>query len=192
MLEGLLVDLIPYGDRCLELEHRWRNSEAWFWAAVGDRRLISAASTKRDQEEFAEWRARQSAPGMMFGIQTKDGRLIGDIGINWLLPHHRLAMLGAAICEEEYWGGGYGTDALLLIADHAFDWLDMRKIWLATMSLNKRVMRQMEKVGFTLEARRRESFIADGQRCDELTYGMLRENWPGRAAMIEKLGLKPR
>jgi RimJ/RimL family protein N-acetyltransferase len=192
MLEGLLVDLVPYGERYQDMEHRWHNGEAWFWATVGDRRLISAASIKRNQEERAEWRERQSSPGMLFGIQTKDGKLIGDIGINWILPQHRLAMLGAAISEEDYWGGGYGTDALLLVADHAFDWLDMRKLWLSTMGLNVRVMRQMEKVGFKLEARGREKFLADGQWTDELIYGMLREEWPGRAAMIEKLGLKLR
>jgi RimJ/RimL family protein N-acetyltransferase len=192
MLEGLLVDLVPYGKSYQELEPRWHNSEAWFWATVGDRRLFSADSIKRNQQERAEWRERQSSPGMLFGIQTKDGKLIGDIGINWILPQHRLAMLGAAISEEDYWGGGYGTDALLLVVDHAFDWLDMRKVWLTTMGLNARVIRQMEKVGFKLEARGREKFLADGQWTDELIYGMLREEWPGRAAMIERLGLKPR
>jgi RimJ/RimL family protein N-acetyltransferase len=192
MLEGLLVDLVPYGASYLEQEPRWHNGEAWFWATVGDRRVSSAASIKRRQEERVEWRERQSSPGMLFGIQTKDGKLIGDIGINWILPQHRLAMLGAAISEEDYWGGGYGTDALLLVVDHAFDWLDMRKVWLTTMGLNARVIRQMEKVGFKLEARGREKFLADGQWTDELIYGMLREEWPGRAAMIEKLGLKAR
>jgi RimJ/RimL family protein N-acetyltransferase len=58
------------------------------------------------------------------------------------------------------------------------------------MSLNARVMRQMEKVGFTLEARRREAVWADGEWYDELSYAMFREDWPGRAVMIERLGLR--
>jgi len=58
------------------------------------------------------------------------------------------------------------------------------------MSPNERVQRQMVKVGFKLEARQRETFVADGQRVDNLIYGLLREEWPGRAAMIEKLGLR--
>jgi RimJ/RimL family protein N-acetyltransferase len=68
----------------------------------------------------------------------------------------------------------------------------MRKVWLATMGLNVRVQRQMAKVGYQLEARRRQAFRADGQWVDELCYGLLREDWPGRAAMVEKLGLKVR
>ena len=190
MLEGLLVDLVPYGKAYAEQEPVWRNSEAWFWASVGDRPLVSKAAVKRHQEEREERRERHGWQGVMFGIQSKDGKPLGDMGMNWVVPWHRLAMLGAAIGDEDYWGGGYGTDALLLLVDYAFDWLDMRKLWLATMSPNERVQRQMVKVGFKLEARQRETFVADGQRVDNLIYGLLREEWPGRAAMIEKLGLR--
>ncbi|MBI5957694.1 MAG: GNAT family N-acetyltransferase [Chloroflexi bacterium] len=192
MLEGLLVDLVPYGDRYLEQEHRWLNSEAWFWAAVGDRRLITESTLKRWREENAERQGSQPRTRVMWGVQTKDGKPLGDIAMNWVVPHCRLSMLGAAIGEPEYWGGGYGTDALLLITDYAFDWLDMHKLWLSTMGLNVRVQRQMAKVGYKLESRRRQAFRADGQWVDELSYGLLREEWPGRAAIIEKLGLKAR
>lgn len=190
MLEGLLVDLVPYGNEHVEQESRWVNGDAWFWASVGDRPVLTRAQIKRHNEERAE-RSEQGRPyRVMFGIRTKDGKPLGDMAMNWILPHSRIAMLGAAIGEPEYWGGGYGTDALLLIADYAFDWLDMRKLWLGTMSLNARVLRQMEKVGFQLEARQREAYWADGQRADSMVYGLLREEWPGRAAMIERLGLK--
>ena len=192
MLEGLLVDLVPFGQRFLEREAQWRNGEAWFWATVGDRPIITRAENKRDHEERAERTAQWGSMRTLFGIQTKDGQPLGDIGLNWVLPHSRLAMLGAAIGEPEFWGGGYGTDALLLIVDYAFDWLDMRKVWLATMGLNVRVQRQMGKVGFALEGRDRDAFWADGQWTDNLIYGLMREEWPGRAAMVERLGLRAR
>lgn len=175
MLEGLLVDLVPYGKPFLELEHKWHNGPAWYWAAVGDRPIVSRAMLERWHQERAEARADHRRDRVSFGVQTKDGKPLGDIALNWVLPHHRLGMLGAAIGEPEYWGGGYGTDALLLLLDYAFDWLDFRKVWLGTMGLNARVMRQMDKVGFTLEGRQREAFVADGQRTDHLLYGMLRE-----------------
>jgi RimJ/RimL family protein N-acetyltransferase len=189
LLEGLLVNLVPYGDDYRQSEHRWRNGEAWFWATMGDRWLLSQDMIKRRQQEQDEWNANHTNHGVWFGIETKAGKPIGDIAINWVVPQSRLAMLGAAISETEYWGGGYGTDALLLIIDYAFEWLDFRKIWLATMSINARVMRQMEKVGFTLEARQRHMAFVDGVWADALIYGMFRADWPGRPAMIEKLGL---
>ncbi|MBN1679814.1 MAG: GNAT family N-acetyltransferase [Anaerolineae bacterium] len=194
MLEGLLVDLVPYGKRFLDQEHRWHNSEAWFWATAGEWVIVSRDAINRYRAEEAERRAeRHNIPSVYFGIQTKDGKPLGDIAMNWVLPYHRLAMLGACISEPEYWGGGYGTDALLLILDYAFNWLDMHKIWLGTMDINERVKRQMIKVGFVLEARERSFHMVDGHGwVDGLLYGMLRDEWPGREAMINKLGLKAR
>ncbi len=190
MLEGLLVDLVPYGKEFLEREPAWHNSEAWFWARVGDRMPVTAAAIQRHRQERAERQERHGSQGVMFGIRTKDGKPLGDFALNWVVPHYRLAMLGAAIGEPDYWGGGYGTDALLLIVDYAFDWLDLRKVWLMTMSSNVRVARQMEKVGFRLEARQREALYADHTWVDALVYSLQRFDWPGRAAMVERLGLR--
>ena len=190
MLEGLLVDLVPFGDQFLAKDYEWRNSSAQFWSNLGDRPIVSKAHVEARQREWLE--SDRPHTNVPFGIQTKDGIPLGYFGINWIVPHSRLAMFGASINDSEYWGGGYGTDALLLLADYAFEWLDMRKIWLGTMSVNVRVMRQMDKVGFTLEARRREGVYAAGEWHDELLYGLLRDEWPGRDTMIERIGLQAR
>lgn len=190
ILEGLLVDLVPLGDRFKVLEHRWENNESAFWSDVGDRQFLSRQVIQRRQEE----RAARPGPGMGvgFGIQTKDGTPIGIFFVGDIKPHLRLAMLGAQIGEPDYWGGGYGTDALLLIVDYAFDWLDLHRLWLVTMSLNARVLRQMAKVGFTLEARQRQATLAENAWHDLIFFGLLREEWPGRAALVERLGLGQR
>ena len=43
-----------------------------------------------------------------------------------------------------------------------------------------------------LEGRQREAAWADNGWTDMLFYGLLREEWPGRAVMIERLGIKRR
>jgi RimJ/RimL family protein N-acetyltransferase len=65
----------------------------------------------------------------------------------------------------------------------------MRKVWLSTMSLNARVIRQMQKVGFRQEALLRKGAHVDGQWYDEPIYGLFADEWPGYAAMIARLGL---
>ncbi len=192
MLEGLLVDLVPYGKPFEEKHAEWMNRESMFWASMGDRWFATRASTERYRRERQEREGQGPRLSANFGVLTKDGTPLGSFAINWLVPHHRLAMLGAMIHEPEYWGGGYGTDALLLIMEYAFDWLDVRKIWLMTMSLNARVLRQMEKVGFREEARQRDATLADGTWCDGVIFGMLRDEWPGREALVERLGLQAR
>lgn len=191
MLEGLLVDLVPYGKRFRDLEPIWRNNESSFWSSGGERYIASRASIERRNEQWAEEAERMGpARSVMFGVQTKDGTPIGFFALNWLLPHSRLAMLGARIGEREYWSGGYGTDALLLVIDYAFDWLDLRRLWLGTTATNARVVRQMDKVGFTLEARERNAAWQDGVWVDGLIYGLLREEWPGREAVLARIGLR--
>ncbi|HML24534.1 MAG TPA: GNAT family protein [Aggregatilinea sp.] len=189
MLQGLLVDLVPYGQVYRDLEHTWRNHEASFWSSGGDRPIVTHAELRTHFERRAEYQNRPDA-GVTFGVQTKDGTPIGFFSINWLVPHHRLAMLGARIGDPAYWGGGYGTDALTLLVDYAFDWMDIHKVWLGTTDANARVQRQMEKVGFVLEARNRDESLMDGVWVDGLLYGILRDQWPGRAAVIERIGLK--
>ncbi len=190
MLEGLLVDLVPYGKQFMDQDHRWWNNDSVFWSSEGEHNFSSQAQVDAEHREWAE--STKPHTGVPFGVRAKDGKPLGYFGINWVSYHDRTANLGASIGEPDYWGGGYGTDALLLLVDYCFDVLDMRKVWLGTMSLNARVIRQMEKIGFALEARRRQGVHADGQWHDELVYGMLREEWPGREVMIEKLGLQAR
>ena len=190
MIEGLLVDLVPYGTHYVDQEHTWHNSEAWFWAEAGFRPFRTKNAIRREHEAWLEQREKQPPNMIMFGIQAKDGTPLGDIALFEMLPWHRVGMLGAAIGDPAYWGGGYGTDALLLMVDYAFSWLDMHRLWLSTMALNVRVLRQMEKVGFAPEGRRRGMWYADGAWVDDVVYGVLREEWAGRAAMIEKLGLR--
>lgn len=188
VLEGLLVDLVPYNHVFRACDHAWWNSEATFWASMGERQVVTRAAVEREHREWVE--SDTPSTGVGYGVQTKDAKPIGYFGINFLSYTHRAANLGANISEPDYWGGGYGTDALLLIVDYTFHWLDMRRVWLDTMSLNARVLRQMEKVGFQREAVMRREALADGQWVDGVVFGLLREEWPGRDAMIERLGLR--
>lgn len=194
-LEGHLLDLVPYDARFVELEHKWENSEAGYWGDMGDRPILSREALRRGREE---WLARPGPRDFVaLGMQTKPGapepeKPLGGFYIGSITPHLRLAMLGAIIGEPDYWGGGYGTDALLLGVDYAFTWLDLRRVWLMTMSLNQRVLRQMAKVGFREEVRQREATLADGTLYDVVMFGMLRAEWPGYEAQAARLGLAER
>lgn len=192
MFEGLLVDLVPYGNAFQQQEHRWLNNESAFWGMAGDRLIVSRAAVERWQTERQDDGARPDGGSIWFGIRSKAGVPLGDIELGYISPHHRMSMIGVGIGEPEYWGGGYGTDALLLIMEYAFNWLDHHRLWLHTMGTNVRMQRAATKVGFHEEARRRRFWLADGQWTDDVIYGLLRQDWPGRETLVERLGLHPR
>src|SRR5512133_4129854 len=177
MLHGLLVDLVPFGKRVIEHEPKWIMGPAGWWGDGGNREFISKAKAEYWQQQWLEELEKGTATGFTFGIVTKDGTPIGDMGFNFMSPTHRAANLGAMIGDPDYWGGGYGTDALTLLIDYAFNWLDLRRLWLNTMEINTRVIRQMEKVGFTLEGRQRSVTFADGAWVNMRCYGLLRDEW---------------
>lgn len=192
MFEGILVDLVPYGKAFLEQEHRWSNNESAFWGTAGERLIVSKAVIGRWQAERQYDTARADGAPIWFGIRSKSGVPLGDIELGYLSPHYRMSMIGVGIGEPEYWGGGYGTDALLLIVEYAFNWLDHHRLWLHTLGTNVRMQRAALKVGFQEEARRRRLWLADGQWIDDVVFGLLREDWPGRDALVERLGLRAR
>jgi len=188
VLHGLLVDLEPLAPAFTDRMHDFWNNESRLWATMGEDGPVTRAEIKRQVEEWAQGRER-GYTGVHFMMRAKDGTVIGSIGLNWVNQWHRFAWVGAWIGDQDYWGGGHGSDGLLLVTEYAFQWLDLRRLVLGTMGMNERAQRNVEKCGFRLEARQRKGTVVRGEAIDSLLYGLLREEWPGRAALVKELEL---
>ena len=81
------------------------------------------------------------------------------------------------ILHPDYWGRGYVPEAARTLIDLAFTELELHKIELSCFGYNLQSQRVAEKLGFTLEARIRDRKDAQGNRCDDLRYGLLRSEW---------------
>lgn len=81
------------------------------------------------------------------------------------------------ILQPDYWGRGYVPEAARALIDLAFKELGLHKIELSCFGYNVQSQRVAEKLGFTLEARIRDRKDAQGNRCDDLRYGLLRSEW---------------
>jgi RimJ/RimL family protein N-acetyltransferase len=86
-------------------------------------------------------------------------------------------MLGIGILRREYWGRGYGSEAVSLMLRFGFTELNLRRISLSVFEYNTRAVRAYEKAGFQQEGRLRQALQRDGRRWDELFMGILREDW---------------
>jgi len=113
-----------------------------------------------------------------FAIRTLVAdQLIGLIGLYTIFQLHHEAFMGIQIGERDYWGKGYGTDALQALLRYAFDELNLQRVSLSFLEGNERAMRSYEKCGFRYEGRQRHAWAYDGRRWDELYMGLLREEW---------------
>ena len=186
MLQGVLVDLVPFREAFSSRQLDWLQGPMGEW--WGQDGLLSRSMYERRRQE------QQDEPSperfIRFGMLTKTGIPIGVFVLAQIDAYHRTAEIGAGIGDPAYWSGGYGSDAMLLLIEYAFRWLDLRRLWLTTMGSNARAQRQVQKCGFKLEgSRRRSVWDVHGDYQEFLYYGLLREEWPGLDVMVERLGL---
>ena len=80
-------------------------------------------------------------------------------------------------CTPTIGGRGYVPEAARTLIDLAFKGLNLHKIELSCFGYNVQSQRVAEKLGFTLEARIRDRKDAQGNRCDDLRYGLLKSEW---------------
>jgi len=116
-------------------------------------------------------------PRTLAAIARPDGTPIGWVNryADKDTPDERY--IGIGIAEDEYLNRGIGTEALWLWVDYLFSNSDFPRIGLSTWSLNPRMMHVAEKVGFVREGVLRQVREWEGERFDNLSYGMLRREW---------------
>ena len=176
LYRGSLVRLSDESPEVLAKAHvRWdRDTEQHRLADSDPAQLFSEKKLK----EFIEKRADDNQRSFRFAIRTlADDILIGGVGL-WINSWtHTDAWLGISIGERDYWGRGYGSEAVRLAVQYAFLELNLRRVSLGLHDYNERALKAYEKVGFKLEGRTRGDGMRDGVRYDSLWMGILREDW---------------
>jgi len=129
--------------------------------------------------EEEKWFERQleDQDSQIFAIETGDGVHIGNCGLHDFDWKNRRAALGIAIGEKEYWGKGYGSDAVRTLLGFAFGEMNLHRIQLEVHDFNSRAIRCYEKCGFKLEGRQREALFRNGSYHDSLIMGILRKEF---------------
>jgi len=89
----------------------------------------------------------------------------------------RTCEVGITIGERDYWGRGYGRDAMRLLCKYAFRLRNMEKVWLTVAGTNERGIRSYKACGFAEEGRLKRHIWLDGVHDDLVYMGIFREDW---------------
>ena len=84
-----------------------------------------------------------------FAIETPDGKHIGNCVYYTISKIKGEAELGIVIGNRDYWGKGYGTDAVTALLSYIFRQTKLNRIYLKTLNSNRRAQKCFEKCGFT-------------------------------------------
>ena len=176
----------------------------YFKKLVGDRIYLSPRSSE-DVEKFTEWLndfettdytgrsgilttldgerkylEENSNPEATFVIVTlEDNKMIGTVSledINWI---NRTATLGIFIGDKEFRSKGYGTEAIRLILEYGFKYMNLYNIKLDLMEFNERALKCYEKCGFKEYGRRRKCKFVNGKYYDSISMDILADEFTG-------------
>jgi len=157
---------------------RWNRNSEYFRLLHSSARPMQSpkAALKWMDEEVAE----MSPASYYFSIRTlAEDKLIGELDLDVVNWSARDAFVGLGIGETEYWSKGYGTDVMNVLLLFAFTEINLKRVTLTVSEYNPRAIRSYEKAGFRHEERKRQLLNREGKRWDELSMGILREEWLG-------------
>ena len=112
-------------------------------------------------------------PTSVFAIEV-DGKAIGGIGLHPQSDIHKKSLELGYWLAEEYWRKGIVSDAVKEMLNFGFETFDCNRIFARPFGKNKASQRVLEKAGFVLEARLKDSIYKNSEYDDELIYVMRR------------------
>ncbi len=177
LFHGQLVKLVaPDPEKDARSLARWSHDSEYM-------RLFDAAPARpRPAKEYQEKLERQAnkADEISFMIHplfpTRD-QPIGVVELDGIEWTHGSAWVGIGLGEKEYWGKGYGTDAMRVLLRYGFTEFDLHRISITVYEYNRRAIRVYEKLNFMIEGRARGFLRRDGRRWDMIFMGLLRSEW---------------
>jgi len=143
-----------------------------------------------EQEE--EWYARVSrdAGSKTFTIMTcDDRRMIGTVSLMNIDHRRQCAELGIAIGDTSAWGKGYGSEAVRLMCDYGFTFLNLYAIYLWHSGFNRRAHQAYLKAGLREAGRLRCGPLFNGRRYDQVLMEITRDEFgpSGVAHLVQQI-----
>jgi RimJ/RimL family protein N-acetyltransferase len=182
-LMGKLVRLAaPNHDEYADLMSRWSEDGELM-------RLLNAEPAMIYQRsEVQKWIDKNDGEDMVyFTIRTlAEDKLIGSIELDGFSFDTGNCWLGIYLGERDYWGQGYGTDAMRVLLHYAFTELGIRRVTLNVFEYNQRAIKSYQKAGFKIEGVGRKALLRAGKRWEMIYMGILRKDWQELQELEEK------
>jgi len=170
-----------------------------------DRIILSPLKPERDLSEYEKWVNDQdvtrfmgsgrfpatakeladyissynrSKTGMLLRIFIKSShKHIGNITLHQINWKDRHAEIGIMLGDKNEWYRGYGSEALHLIVSHAFNKINLHKVYAGVIKGNAASKRLFEKMEFREEGVLRQHFYLNGKYRDMYRLGLLKKEY---------------
>jgi diamine N-acetyltransferase len=128
------------------------------------------------EEYLAKLHVDQSR--VWFGIVLQENdQLIGEAGLLRMFPAWRTTDLSIIIGEKTSWGKGYGNEAMALLLDYAFGYMNFHRVSIGVVGTNERALRFYERIGFKREGIQRDGYYYAHEYQDFVMMSLLENEY---------------
>lgn len=119
-------------------------------------------------------------------VESENDNMIGTVGLEKINDIDRTGTLGIFIGDEGARNKGYGTEAINLVLDYGFNYLNLNNIKLDVLEFNERAIACYKKCGFKEYGRRRKANYINGKYYDRISMDILKEEFSYRSYIRNK------
>ena len=184
ILKGTIATLRPITTDDAEITLGWRQ---------GTRAKLLQRGAKTIEEQRAWIATKVKTDELNFIIEFKD-RPVGMIALHDINHVHKSVQMGRLLIGEEAWVGNapVAFEADLMLCDHAFDVLNMHKIYGDIMEDNVGMLKTRFYLGYKQDGILRDHYIYDGVYKNTIAVSILEDEYrrvcrPKLSALIKML-----
>ena len=114
----------------------------------------------------------------MFAVVRKeDDKTIGEAGLLRMYHLWRNTDLTMIIGDQEAQGKGYGGEAIKLLLDYAFGYLNFHRVSIGVVGFNEKAVRFYERIGFRREGVQRDGYYWNHRYYDFVMMSILDDEY---------------
>lgn len=124
---------------------------------------------------YQYWLSYENSKNYFWAIeiyQDSKWKHIGNINA-YIDTNNKLADVGILIGEKSEWGKGYGLIAWQEVCRYLLFQCNMRKVTGGTMSINKGMLKIMERTGMIEDGKRLYQYLCEDQEVDICHYALM-------------------
>lgn len=131
------------------------------------------------EKDYLENIAKDSKNRNFDIITLNDNKLIGTVSLENINFIERSAILGIFIGDKDFRNNGYGKEAIKLLLEYGFKYLNLHSIRLDLLAVNERAHKCYLRCGFRDTGCSREEIFLNGKYYDKLHMDILENEFDG-------------
>jgi RimJ/RimL family protein N-acetyltransferase len=173
LIVGKQIGLRPLLNEDAWLLYKWFNDQR----VLEDMGLLHSLFCVSIEEERAKGSKKLASPTDrdFIIVNLMDERPIGWVGLSNIDLRNSSAKMNIVIGEPSEWDNGKGTEATRLLVNHAFEVMNLHRIYLRVAVHNQRAIACFTAGGLTIEGTMRDDHHHRGTYASSYLMSVLRE-----------------